>query len=70
MLERMQSERNTTPLLVEVKTCIAILEIIKAVSQKIENQSVSRDSDRYQIEGILNHTTRTIAHLCFQQHYS
>ena len=45
MLERIQSKRNTAPLLVEVQICTVILEISKAVSQKTGNQFTPRSSN-------------------------
>ena len=45
MLERMQSKRNTPPLLVEVQTCTTTLEISVIFSQRIENQFTSRQSN-------------------------
>ena len=45
MLERMWSKGNTCPVLVGMQTYTATLEISIAVSQKIENQFISRPSN-------------------------
>ena len=44
MLQRMWSKENTPPLLMEVRSLTATLEINMAVSQKIGNQSISKPS--------------------------
>ena len=45
MLERIHSKGNTPPLLVEVQTCTATLEMSMVVSQKTGNQHTSRLSN-------------------------
>ena len=45
MLERMWSKGNTPPLMLEVQTSTATVEISTVISQKIRNQSTSRFSN-------------------------